>query len=155
MKRTLIYLDTSVIGGCFEPEFAQWSNGLLNDLHQGIYKGVTSQIVAIEIARAPDAILEKYNDFLSIPAEILPINDEVMTLVDAYLGHGILTEKYRNDLLHIAIASVHSVDILTSWNFKHIVRYDKIVKFNAVNLEYGYHQIAIYSPREITTYGTD
>jgi hypothetical protein len=38
MKRTMIYLDTSVIGGCFDPEFAQWSTGLLNDLHQGIYQ---------------------------------------------------------------------------------------------------------------------
>jgi hypothetical protein len=42
MKRTLIYLDTSVIGVYFNPEFAQWSNGLLIDLHQGIYQGVTS-----------------------------------------------------------------------------------------------------------------
>jgi hypothetical protein len=49
----------------------------------------------------------------------------------------------------------YGVDIVASWNFKHIVRYEKIVKFNAVNLELGYHQIAIHSPREIATYGKD
>lgn len=53
--------------------------------------------------------------------------------------------------MHIALATIHGIDIVTSWNFKHIVRYEKIVKFNAVNLEYGYHQIVIHSPREVTT----
>jgi hypothetical protein len=49
-------------------------------------------------------------------------------------------------------APVHGADILVSWNFKHIVHYDKIVQFNAINLENGYHQLVILSPREVTTY---
>ena len=41
--------------------------------------------------------------------------------------------------------------MLVSWNFKHIVRFDKIRLFNAVNQEQGYKSIEIYSPREVTT----
>lgn len=89
---------------------------------------------------------------LAASAEVLDVNDEVVVLVDAYLGHRILTEAHRNDMAHIAIATVHGVDIVASWNFKHIVHYDKIARFNAVNLECGYHTIAIHSPREIVSY---
>lgn len=102
MKKTSIYVDTSVIGGCCDPEFQEWSNGLLSD---------------------------------------------------AYLRHRILTHKFHNDARHIAIATGAGADLLVSWNFKHIVRFDKIQKFNAVNIEMGYKPISIYSPREVTTYG--
>lgn len=41
---------------------------------------------------------------------------------------------------------------LVSWNFRHIVNYDKIRLFNAVNIENGLKSIDIYSPREVTYY---
>nr|VFK38868.1 MAG: hypothetical protein BECKSD772F_GA0070984_102915 [Candidatus Kentron sp. SD]VFK42119.1 MAG: hypothetical protein BECKSD772E_GA0070983_101429 [Candidatus Kentron sp. SD]VFK78952.1 MAG: hypothetical protein BECKSD772D_GA0070982_103022 [Candidatus Kentron sp. SD] len=56
---------------------------------------------------------------------------------------------------HVALASIAGLDILTSWNFKHIVRFDKIRVFNSVNIEYGYKPLEIYSPREVMTYGND
>lgn len=58
-------------------------------------------------------------------------------------------------MLHISLATVAETDMLTSWNFKYIVRFDKIRAFNAVNIENGYKKIEIYSPREVTTYGKD
>ena len=57
--------------------------------------------------------------------------------------------------MNIAVATVANVDVLVSWNFRHIVRLDKIRLFNAVNIEQGYKPLAIYSPREVTTYGKD
>lgn len=60
---------------------------------------------------------------------------------------------FYDDGLHIALATVAEADVLVCWNFKHIVRFDKIRLFNAVNLEYGYKPLQIYSPREVTTYG--
>ena len=80
------------------------------------------------------------------------IDTNVEMLTDAYLGHKILTQKFKNDMVHIALATVHNADILVSWNFKHIVHFDKIAKFNAVNIEYGFRQLTIHSPREVTTY---
>jgi hypothetical protein len=58
-------------------------------------------------------------------------------------------------MLHIALATVADADMLVSWNFKHIVRFDKIRMFNAANLTQGYKPLAIHSPREVTTYGQD
>ena len=85
--------------------------------------------------------------------EILEVGDEALELLASYQKRQILGSKYRNDMLHIALATVAEVDILVSWNFRHIVRFDKIRLFNAVNLEFGYKRLEIYSPRGVTTYG--
>ena len=42
-----------------------------------------------------------------------------------------------------------------SWSLRHIVHYDKIRAFNAVNLERSYEPVHIHSPREVTRYGND
>lgn len=66
-----------------------------------------------------------------------------------------LSARFRNDMLHIALATIAEVDVLVSWNFRHVVRLDKIRLFNAVNLELGYKPLTIYSPREVITYEDD
>jgi hypothetical protein len=64
MKKTVIYLDTSVIGGCFDLEFEKWSNGLIKDFENGFFKGATSEVVASELSLAPPLVKEKYLEFL-------------------------------------------------------------------------------------------
>lgn len=155
MKTQRIYLDTSVIGGCFDDEFAIWSNALMKDIAIGLFRGVTSEIVEAEIADAPKNVQEQFLKFLKMNPEVLKISTEAIGLVDIYLEHQILTERFRNDMFHIALSTIADVDILVSWNFRHIVRYDKIRQFNAVNLEQGYHTLDIYSPREVTSYEKD
>jgi predicted nucleic acid-binding protein len=152
MKTSRIYVDTSVIGGCLDSEFMQWSNGLLRDFQNGLLKCVVSDIVSIEIDPAPLEVKIKYAEFLSTEAEVLVVSAEALALLQAYKKHSILPAKFQNDMLHIALATVAGVDVLASWNFKHIVRYDKIRVFNAVNMENGYGTISIFSPREVTTY---
>jgi len=61
----------------------------------------------------------------------------------------IVTKKYYSDALHIAVATVIGVDVLVSWNFKHIVNLNKIKSFNSVNLKEGYNILEIRSPREV------
>jgi hypothetical protein len=87
--------------------------------------------------------------------ELIEIGAEALQLAAAYEKHGALPPALRNDMLHIALATVAEVDVLVSWNFKHIVRLDKIRLFNAVNLELGYKSLQIYSPREVTLHGRD
>jgi len=82
--------------------------------------------------------------------ELILATEEVVELADAYQGHRILTPKFYDDGLHIALASVAEADLLVSWNFRHIVHFDKIRLFNSVNLELGYKPLQIYSPREVT-----
>lgn len=90
-------------------------------------------------------------DLLALKPEIPSLTTEALTLADAYQLHGILTPKFYADGLHIALATIAEVDLLVSWNFRHIVRYDKIRLFTAVNLERGYKPLAIYSPREVAS----
>jgi hypothetical protein len=80
-------------------------------------------------------------------------SDARRQLVAAYEARAILGPRYRNDLLHIALATVAAVDVLVSWNVRHIVRLDRIQLFNEVNTLLGRGALTIYSPREVTSYG--
>lgn len=155
MKVQRIYTDTSVIGGCFDSEFAKWSNGLIEDFRLGTFKPLLSEIISAEIENAPVQVQKLYEEVLALSPEMLSVNSEMADLADSYQKRGILTPKYYDDGLHIAAATVAGADMLVSWNFRHIVRAEKIRLFNAVSLENGYKPIQIYSPREVTVYGAD
>jgi len=154
MKRLRIYVDTSVFGGCLDREFAEWSNALMDDFRSARFALVVSDVTAGEVAMAPESVQELFSDLLEI-ADNLSVTDEALDLLRAYESHGILGSKFRNDMLHIAIATVAEVDVVVSWNFRHIVRLDKIRLFNGVNLELGYKFLTIYSPREVATHGKE
>jgi hypothetical protein len=153
MKVQRVYTDTSVIGGCFDPEFETWSNGLFRDFRLGLFIPVVSAVVTAEIEDAPEEVRAAYEELVTLGADVLLVTDEALDLADAYLGRGVLTPKLYDDATHIALATLADVDLLVSWNFRHIVHYDKIRAFNAVNLERGYKPIQIYSPREVTHHG--
>lgn len=152
MKTSSIYLDTSVIGGCHDIEFATWSNGLMKDLRLKNYKPVLSQLIFDEISKAPQRVQDTLTVLMDYGPEILEITEDALELSEEYLNRKILTPKFRDDALHIALASLANVDVLVSWNFRHIVHYDKIRLFNTVNIENGLKSIDIYSPREVTNY---
>lgn len=148
-KLQRVYLDTSVIGGCFDPEFARWSNALVRDFRERYFAPVVSTVVSAEIALAPAFVQERYAEILGLGAEVLEQTVSSDALATRYLERGIVPGRYEADALHIALATVEQVDLLVSWNFKHIVRFDRIRLFNAVNREMGYKEIEIYSPREV------
>ena len=76
-------------------------------------------------------------------------SQEVARLHDAYIAAGVLGPASRDDAEHVASASVAGADLVVSWNFKHIVHFEKIAGFQAVNMLHGYNPIRIYSPREV------
>lgn len=152
MKKLRIYLDTSVIGGCFDKEFEEWSEALMNDFRHGRYLAVVSNVVEKEIEAAPGFVRELFAEVQSLPAEIVQVDEDTLALVEHYIAHHVLSKRFLDDMLHIALATIAEVDVLVSWNFKHIVRLDKIRLFNAVNLEQGYKPLTIYSPREVISY---
>ncbi len=153
MQRTpAIYLDTSVIGGCADEEFARWSLQLINEIDIGLFKPYVSALTELELTEAPDNVLEFYFHILDSGCEVLSVSHEAEELADKYIERQIVSPKFRTDCLHIAIATVNNLDIVISWNFRHIVHYEKIIKFNAVNLEMGYKYIDIHSPMEVIHY---
>lgn len=143
MKVLQIYVDTSVLGGCFDNEFARWSIVLIRNFRDGVFRPVLSEVVAAEVRLAPEAIWTMYADLLALRAEVLTVTDEALQLLAVYQARSILTPRFENYMLHIALATVANVDVLVSWNFKHVVRLDKIRLFNAVNIEFGYRSLAI------------
>jgi hypothetical protein len=147
-----IYVDTSVLGGCFDAEFSPWSNGLVEDFRRGVFRAVLSDVIAEEIGRAPATVQAVHQELLNLGAEVVSVSSDVLHLVAAYEARAILGPRFRNDLLHIALATVASVDVLVSWNFRHIVRLDRIQLFNEVNAAQRRAILTIYSPREVTTY---
>ena len=155
MKKLRIYIDTSVIGGYFDSEFETWSRGLVEDFRGGHFHPVVSDVTAAEVAAAPKPVRDLYAELVSLDAEVLAVGEEALDLLSAYRARAVLGQRFQNDMLHIALATIAEVDVLVSWNFRHVVRLDKIRLFNAVNIELGYKPLTIYSPREVTSHGGD
>jgi len=149
MKISKIYIDTSVIGGCFDAEFKVESRKLFDRIKLGFYKGLISEITVNELENAPKKINDLVLDLNDNELVTLNINDDVNNLAYKYISENVVSEKYFEDAMHIAIATVFDVDILVSWNFKHIVNYNRIKKFNAINLKEGYKILEIRSPKDL------
>jgi hypothetical protein len=69
--------------------------------------------------------------------------------VAEYIRQAVVSRRMLADAQHIAVATVARVDVLVSWNFRHIVNLDRIHGFNAVNLRAGYPLLEIRSPLEV------
>jgi len=82
--------------------------------------------------------------------EPVVLNEEVDTLTAEYIRAGVLGEASRDDATHVAAATVAGADLILSWNFRHIVNFDRICGFNSVNMRNGYRSMTILSPREVT-----
>jgi hypothetical protein len=74
---------------------------------------------------------------------------EIEKLARAYLAANVVTAKFVDDALHVAMASVHGIRLIVSWNFKHLVNVRREDGFNAVNLVEGWPPVRIVSPKEI------
>jgi predicted nucleic acid-binding protein len=151
MSTPRVYLDTSVIGGCCDDEFAKWSQALLRDIRLGLLVPVISDLTERELEQAPLDVQDVYDELRDIGCQRVSESLESMKLAAKYLSEGILPENYEADARHVAVATVHGVDVLVTWNFKHIVRYDKIRRFNAVNALMGYSPLQIHTPMEVAS----
>lgn len=152
MKKRRVYVDTSVFGGVFDKEFQNASLVFFEQTKRGIFTIVTSPVVIDEISLAPP-IVQKFYESLKKFIEVVDITNEILELRDSHLTAKIVTKKYSNDALHVAFATVSECPVIVSWNFKHIVNFEKIPLYNALNIINGYQQIAIHSPMEVIKYG--
>ena len=145
-----IYLDTSVIGGCEDEEFAFGSHRLIAEFHAGAMIAVISDLMLQELAQAPASVQKIVEMFPAENVEEVFLTAEALALARKYVGDRVVTPKHMVDAQHIAVASVERVDVLVSWNFKQIVNLGRIRAFNAVNLKLGYPMLEIRSPREVS-----
>jgi len=149
VKRLRIYADTSVFGGCFDDEFQRISRQFFAEVASGRFIAVISTVTTRELLFAPEEVRKVLTDLPADQVEEIVIDEEVLSLRDAYLAAGVVGPASEADAEHIAAATVAEADLLVSWNFKHIVHFDKIRGFNGVNRLQGYRELEIYSPREV------
>jgi predicted nucleic acid-binding protein len=143
-----IYIDTSVIGGYYDAEYESATRQLFSRIANGEYDVYFSEINEAELQNAPQQVKDVKKLIPPNCYHYIEMIDEVKALALLYISENALGKASRNDAYHIALASVNRIDCLISWNFKHIVNYDKIKKFNAINMNFGYPLIDIRSPLE-------
>jgi hypothetical protein len=144
-----IYADTSVIGGCEDEEFRVHSRRLMATFAKGDTQLVLSELVLRELDAAPPAVRDVVTAIPVAHMEIIRLSPEAEALARQYLSEGILTTNMFADAQHIAMATVARVDVLVSWNFRHVVNLARIQQVHRVNALRGYPIIEIRSPREV------
>ena len=148
-RKERLYLDSSVIGGYYDPEFAEDSRRVIEYARDERIVVLISEVVVREILNAPKHVQDV---LLSIPSSVLErveLTEEIFSLHEAYLSAEIVSPRWKDDALHVAAATVARSDAIVSWNFHHIVRLDKMRAYNQVNLANGYGILTIISPKEV------
>jgi len=147
-KRIRVYADASVYGGAFDEEFDVASQRFFERVRAGRFRLVVSTVVRDELVEAPERVRTLFDEMHSV-AEVVDITEESVRLQEAYLAAGIVAQKWETDALHVALATESQCAAIVSWNFKHIVNFQKIPLYNGVNLAHGYPPIAIHTPQEV------
>lgn len=150
-KPLRVYADTSVFGGCFDDEFKTESVRFFEEVRQGRSIVVVSNVILDELELAPEAVRGVLADLPPQQVEIVSTSRESEAPGNAYLEAAVVGTASNNDAAHIAAATVSNVDLVVSWNFKHIVHFEKIRGYEGVNILRGYRSPRIYSPREVVT----
>ena len=153
--RLRIYIDTSVVGGFFDEEFKGATIRLFERLDNNEIIFVVSDLLDLELINAPQHVREHLLNYSADKFERVELNDDTIKLANAYIDEKVVGKTSLEDCRHIAMATIHKVDILASWNFKHIVNLDRIKGYNAVNSRLGYSILEIRSPKDLMYYGND
>jgi predicted nucleic acid-binding protein len=158
MPKLKVYVDTSVLGAVYDtedPSRVTVTKQLLIILKKRQeYMPFISNVVLEEIEEAPLNIrndLKHMVDTFSL--EIIYETEACVTLVEEYVKKKIIPRKYRDDARHIAVAVLHDVDVIITWNCRHMAQVEKKRMINAVNMMLGYRQIDIVTPLEVVGYG--
>lgn len=151
MRKMKIYMDTSVIGYLAQPdapEKMEETRRFWEILKEGrVYEVYISDIVLNEISKCSNEKFDILMDFLNqIEYNVVVRDEKTIKLADKFVGLGILKQKCTEDCQHIAAALLAGCDIITSWNFKHIVNVKTIKGVKVITTLEGYKDLLIYPP---------
>ena len=132
------------------PERRDATRELFDEVRAGAFEAHVSDVVIAELRNAGEP---KRSQLLGLVDEIAPVGlrltDEAEQLAAKFVANGMVPKQYGNDALHIAIALVEGVDVLLSWNFKHIVKLKTARMVAEVCSQAGYELIEIRTPEEV------
>ena len=157
MKKLRIYLDTSVINFLFADDAPEKRDLTVEFFERVVRHADTvfvSQLVVDEVGRTRDAarrasLRGALQDYALPMLRIEPLG-EIETLADAYQRMDAIPPNAEEDALHVAICTVNQVDVLVSWNFKHLANVNRERRIAAVNESLGYvYPLRITTPLEV------
>ena len=151
MRKLRVYIDTSILGGYFDDEFSIDTKQLFDEILRGEYKLVISDLTEKELVNAPDRVKILLKD-LKVDFEVISVTQESIDLATDYIKEKVVGQTSLDDCIHIATATINKVDLLISWNFKHIVNIIRIRGYNSINLRNGYSTLEIRSPKDLINY---
>lgn len=143
------YFDTSVFGGRFDIEFEKETTLLFEKVSLGQIKCVYSNLTESELTNAPERVKDFFLNIQDEFKEKVLVTPQGLQLAQAYVNEKVVGETSLDDCIHIATATLNKVDMLVSWNFKHIVNIYRIRGYNSINLRSGHGILEIHSPKEI------
>ena len=149
VKPPSLYIDTSVMGGYFDPEFTAATTKLWRAMEKGKYRFYASSITVSEVMKAPQEVRTLMANTFADPGSILTLSSEAAILAAHYMAAKVVPVSYAEDADHVAVAVVHKIDLVVSWNFKHLVNIHREKGFNAVNLLQGYPPVRIVTPLQL------
>jgi predicted nucleic acid-binding protein len=142
-------MDTSVFGGYYDPEFAKGTKRFFESLFAGRGSAIVSDMLVAELVGAPSRVQDLLERVLEGECERVGFSEEAGRLRDAYLAGGVLTSRWSDDALHVALATVAAADVIVSWNFRHLVSPLRIRGFNRINAAQGYGGVVIMTPQDV------
>ena len=89
----------------------------MKDFRLKNYLPVLSELTFDEVNKAPKRVQDTLKALLEYDPEVLEISEQALELSEEYLKRKILTPKFRDDALHIALASLANVDFLVAGIF--------------------------------------
>ena len=153
MKRQRIYIDTSIVGGFFDKVFEEETKLLFQQLEEKKAIFVISDLLREELKAAPTQVKNLLDNYSNDNFETVVLTDEAKELANKYIAENVVGKTSLDDCRHIALATINKVDILASWNFRHIVNINRIRGYNAVNIKNGYTTLEIRNPKDLVDYG--
>lgn len=152
--RLKLYLDTSVLGAVCDPgpeERLTATRRILDGLKASSWEGYISALVLEEVSRAHESLRRKIAAVLEkSPLTVLEESEESVALAQAYIEATAIPSDYEDDARHIAIATLNDINVIVSWNFRHMVNVERKRRINSVNLREGFPLIDIVSPWEVS-----
>jgi len=148
------YVDASVVSGMFDSnDHPTKAQPFWDAVYKGEVRVVLSDVLEDEVAPAPQHVRDFYAKIPVSQIERIVSTTLSDTLAERYIKAGVLTQIHLTDCKHVALATLARVDVLISWNTKHIVNRNRIRRFNDISIGFGSDEIKILTPNNIIQRG--
>lgn len=153
MKRLKLYLETSIWNFLIADDASEKraeNERFFEEIKGGKYEIYVSELIIAEIDQAREEKRERLRKLVDEyqPVE-LETDESVEELSEKYIAADIVPSKYENDVIHIAYAVAHDMDVVVSWDMRHIVKLKTRMEINGINKIYGYKEIELCTPEEV------